>query len=201
MELKKAVKLGYTIIQLFECCWHYDTTTIYDKSTGSTGLLSQYMDAFIGLKVKASGYPDNIDTQERENNFIKEIFEREGVHLNKNNIKHNPGSRAVAKLCLNNPCGKLGQRSNMSTSEFIRHPREFFDLLTSDEIDVQECLVVNEDCIFVKYKNNKGFEKMSPNANPIIASYVTSHARLVLYSYLGKNEKRVIYCDTDSIVY
>ena len=72
----------------------------------------------------------------------------------------------------------------MSTSEFIRHPREFFDLLTSDEIDVQECLVVNEDCIFVKYKNNKGFEKMSPNSNPIIASYVTSHARLVLYSYL-----------------
>ena len=95
MELKKAVKLGYTIIQLFEC-WHYDTTTIYDKSTGSTGLFSQYMDAFIGLKVEASGYPDNIDTQERENNFIKEIFEREGVHLNKNNIKHNPGSRAVA---------------------------------------------------------------------------------------------------------
>ena len=142
------------------------------------------MDAFIGLKVEASGYPDNIDTQERENNFIKEIFEREGVHLNKNNIKHNPGSRAVAKLCLNNLWGKLGQRSNMSTSEFIRHPREFFDLLTSEKI--QECLVVNEDCIFVKYKNNKGFEKMSANANPIIASYVTSHARLVLYGYLEK---------------
>ena len=76
MELKKTVKLGYTIIQLFEC-WHYDTTTIYDKSTGSTGLFSQYMDAFIGLKVEASGYPDNIDTQEREkitllNRFLEE---------------------------------------------------------------------------------------------------------------------------------
>ena len=97
--MEKSVKLGYTIIQLFEC-WHYDTTTIYDKSTCSTGLFSQYMDVFINLKVEASGYIDNIYMQERENYFIKEIFEREGVHLNKNNIKHNPGSRAVAKLCL-----------------------------------------------------------------------------------------------------
>ena len=31
---------------------------------------------------------------------------------------------------------------------------------------------------------------MSPNANPIIASYVTSHARLVLYSYLEKNREK-----------
>ena len=82
------------------------------------------MYVFIGLKVEASGYPDNIYMQDRYNYFIEEIFEREGVHLNKNNIKHNPGSRAVANLCLNNLWGKLGQRSNMFTSELIRHHRK-----------------------------------------------------------------------------
>ena len=39
------------------------------------------------------------------------------------------------------------------------------------------------------------------NTNVIIASYVTTHARLELYSYLEQLKDRVLYCDTDSVIY
>ena len=73
--------------------------------------------------------------------------------------------------------------------------------MTADDIKVTDCYLVNEDCIYVTHRNEKGFGKGSPNTNAIIASYVTSHARLVLYEYLEKLKHRVLYYDTDSVIY
>jgi len=39
------------------------------------------------------------------------------------------------------------------------------------------------------------------NTNPVIAAYTTAHARLKLYSYIEKLNDRVMYFDTDSVVY
>ena len=39
------------------------------------------------------------------------------------------------------------------------------------------------------------------NTNVIIASYVPTHARLELYSYLEQLKDRALYCDTDSVIY
>ena len=75
------------------------------------------------------------------------------------------------------------------------------ELLASDTVDVNDCHIVNENCLCVTYTNTKGFEKQSLNTNPIIASYVTTHARLKLYNYLEKLQDRVLYYDTDSIIY
>ena len=74
-------------------------------------------------------------------------------------------------------------------------------MLTSDDIDVTDCKMVNEDCMYVTYRYHKGFEKRSPNTNADVAAYVTTHARLELYSYLEKLKRRVNYYDTDSIIY
>ena len=39
------------------------------------------------------------------------------------------------------------------------------------------------------------------NTNVIIVSYVTTHARLELYSYLEQLTDRALYCDPDSVIY
>ena len=40
------------------------------------------------------------------------------------------------------------------------------------------------------------------NTNVIIASYVTTHARLEIYSYLEQLKDRgALYCDTDSVIH
>ena len=147
------------------------------------------------MKMESSGYPSNVKTDHEKDEFVRATLETEGVALNKAQIIHNPGRRAVSKLCLNNLWGELGQRSNMTQAKFIKHPREFFELLSSDEVQIGECLLINEDCIYITYKNSKGYERTSPNTNPIVASYVTCHARLELYSYLEKLQERVLYYD------
>ncbi len=199
-ELQKAEALGYTVLKFHEV-WHYKNTTQYDHTTGKGGLFAEYMNAFIGLKMQASGYPSHVITDEDKEEFVRQTKEVEGVTLDPTKIKHNPGARAVAKLCLNNMWGKLAQRSNMSKAAYLREPREFFDLLTSDAYEVNECELINDECIYVTYKFANGFEEPTPNTNAVVASYVTAHARLELYSYLEKLGERVLYCDTDSIIY
>ena len=39
------------------------------------------------------------------------------------------------------------------------------------------------------------------NTNGTIASYVTTHARLELYTYLEQLKDRALYCDTDTVIY
>ena len=41
----------------------------------------------------------------------------------------------------------------------------------------------------------------TPNTNPVIAAFVTAHARLKLYSYIERLGARVLYFDTDSVIY
>ncbi|KAG5875837.1 hypothetical protein JTB14_016429 [Gonioctena quinquepunctata] len=40
-----------------------------------------------------------------------------------------------------------------------------------------------------------------PTVNAVLAAYTTAQARLKLYSYLGKLDNRVLYHDTDSVIY
>ena len=200
MEVKKAVSLGYEVMKIHEV-WHYTETTQYNPVTGEGGLFSSYMDTFITQKMEASGFPSDVNTPEEKTEFIQKIEKEEGIKLDPHKIEKNPGARAVAKLCLNNLWGKLGQRSNMAQHTYVRKPYDFFKLLCSDKYDVTECNLINEDCIYLSYKHSNGFEKPPPNTNAVIASYVTSHARLELYRYLELLGERVLYCDTDSVIY
>jgi hypothetical protein len=45
--------------------------------------------------------------------YIRDYHEKEGILLDYNNIKNNPGLRALAKLILNSFWGKFGQRSKL----------------------------------------------------------------------------------------
>jgi hypothetical protein len=49
---------------------------------------------------------------------------KEGIPLGYNNIKKNPGLRALAKLILNSFWGKFGQRSTMPRIKYISEPAE-----------------------------------------------------------------------------
>ena len=51
------------------------------------------------------------------------------------------------------------------------------------------------------HNNNNDFIETSARTNVIIALYTTEQARLKLYCYLKLLEKRVLYCDTDSVVF
>lgn len=199
-ELQEAVRVGYKILDFYEA-WQYDETTIYDPITGKGGLFADYMNTFMKIKMESSGFPDYCKTDENKQQYIERVRMHEGISLDPDQIKYNAGRRAVAKLCLNNIWGKFAQTPDRSSREFVTEPRRFFNLFADEGCRVSDVQTINEDCIFVTHNKIKEFQIPALNTNVIIASYVTTHARLELFSYLKQLDSRALYCDTDSVIY
>ena len=83
----------------------------------------------------------------------------------------------------------------------IDDPQQFFDYLTSDEIIVTDATLVSDDILEIRYEYSENFVEVNPNTNVIVAAFTTAHARLQLYDELDMLKERVLYYDTDSIVY
>ena len=77
--------------------WHFPTHT--DE------LFKEYVNTFLKIKQEASGYPKECVTDEQKQRYIDEYYEHEGIRLDPENIKYNPGLRSLAKLMLNSLWG------------------------------------------------------------------------------------------------
>jgi hypothetical protein len=53
----------------------------------------------------------------------------------------------------------------------------------------------------MSYTKEEEFVEGAPNVNPVLAAFTTAQARLKLFSYLHPLGARVLYFDTDSIIY
>ena len=83
----------------------------------------------------------------------------------------------------------------------VQEPSRFFDLLYSDEFEVCDARMVNENMIEVQYKNTDEFTTQNDKVNVVIAAFTTAYARLKLYDLLDLLQERVLYYDTDSVIY
>ena len=97
--------------------------------------------------------------------------------------------------------GKFGQRQNMLQSSYITEPAEFFDIITSDCQETEHISCVNDEMVELQWRYKDLFVETSRRTNVVIAAYTTAQARLKLYSYLEQLQTRVLYADTDSIVF
>ena len=98
VELEKAIEKGYKVLKIHEV-WHYPTQT--DE------LFKEYVNTFLKIKQEASGYPKECVTDDQKQRYIDDYYEHEGIRLDPNNIKYNPGLRSLAKLMLNSLWGML----------------------------------------------------------------------------------------------
>ena len=100
VELKGALEKGYTITRIYSA----------QEYKRHTGLMKNYVETFIKLKVENSG----VLTQE-ECDEINKAHKELGfdIEIKPENTAKNPGLRAIAKLCLNSLWGKFAQRSNL----------------------------------------------------------------------------------------
>ena len=128
-------------------------------------------------------------------------MECEGVHLNPADITKNPGMRSLAKLMLNSFWGKFGQRENQPKTKIVNQPAELFAMLTNAAVQLNGIVPINEDVVVVNYELMEEACDSLKTVNVSIAAYTTAQARLKLYGYLEKLQRRVLYYDTDSIIY
>ena len=83
----------------------------------------------------------------------------------------------------------------------VKEPKRFFDLLNSAEFEVSNAHTLNEEMVEVQYKNVKEFAEQNNKVNVVIAAFTTAYARLKLYDLLDLLQERVLYYDTDSVIY
>ena len=198
-ELKKAVEFGYEVKKIYEI-YQYKMSQ-FNQTTNEGGLFSGYIDKFFIQKTEASGYPSDCVTEEEKKRYIDDLKAYEGISLDSNKIKFNPGLRSVAKLCLNSLWGKFGQRENMRKTEIVTDPARLLELLTRYDIEVNGILPVNDDTLYVNWSSSDDACAASPLTNVVVAAYTTALARLKLFEYLSILDRRVLYYDTDSVIY
>ncbi|XP_065203901.1 uncharacterized protein LOC135833993 [Planococcus citri] len=199
IELNKAVEKGYQIKEIYEV-WAYKSTK-YNIQTNSGGLFVNYINTFLKIKQEASGFPPHVQSDDDKRKFIEEMKLREGVTLDLEKIEPNPGLRSLSKLCLNSLWGKFGQRNNQRQVKVIKDGPEFFEYFSNPAIDITDTTFVTDDLVYVHWEYLEETAIDTPFINPVLSAHVTAEARLVLYSYLEKLQDRVLYCDTDSIIY
>ncbi|CAH0553368.1 unnamed protein product [Brassicogethes aeneus] len=198
-ELRKAVSLNYKILEIYEV-WEYKVSQ-FNRKTKCGGLFSKYVDTFLKIKQECSGWPAWCTTETLKDEYIQAYFKHEGILLDKSKICNNPGMRFIAKLMLNSFWGKFGQRENLMQTSIITDPLELFKFLTTPSIVVNNMVVISDEVLLLCW--NKPEEAVLPltTVNVAVAAYTTAMARLELYSYLEKLDRRVLYFDTDSIIF
>ena len=95
----------------------------------------------------------------------------------------------------------FAQHPNMTQVKLISNPAKYFDLLSSNKVNVTDANFINNEIIEVHYENVDEFVEANGKTNIVVAAFTTAHARLKLYGVLEQFGRRVLYFDTDSFIY
>ena len=89
----------------------------------------------------------------------------------------------------------------MSQTKYVTDVSEFYEILLDDKLDNTNFQFINDDMVQMTYNFKYQFVDNSKNTNVYIACFTTSHARLMLYNKLDYLKEKVLYFDTNSIIY
>ncbi|XP_055329857.1 uncharacterized protein LOC129582370 [Paramacrobiotus metropolitanus] len=97
--------------------------------------------------------------------------------------------------------GRLGMREDRLSTQFISEPKDFYELLLNDALEIHNIEFFSDTVIQVAYKSKEDFIPVNPKTNVILAAFTTAHARLHLYNYMAQVGRNLIYFDTDSLMW
>ena len=190
-EMEVALEKGYIIQKIFEV-WNFENT--------SEDLFKGYVRKFMKIKMESSLLITGQDCKYKSEDHFRQVV-KERLDIDLGEIKLNPVMRAIAKLCLNSLYGKFGQRNNMKQTKYVTEPCDFYKILLDDSIDDLNIQFINDNMVQMTYNLKDQFVDNSNSTNIYIASFTTSHARMMLYDVIDKLGDQVLGFDTDSAWY
>ena len=200
-ELVVAEEKGYIIQEVYEV-YHFDEVSQYDQDTRMGGLFAAYINEFLKLKTESSGWPAwCVDSPDLQKQYVSDYEAREGIKLNPANIEINPARRTLAKLALNSLWGRFAMREDYGINTLISSDDEYFDLICNPSHELKNFNVINERILHTEHRKRDGMELPTGSTNIFVAIFTTMFARLHLFSILDKLQERVLYFDTDSVIF
>jgi hypothetical protein len=222
--LEKMFKVKRTSIEIHKAILddYYEVDFVHSVlvTDVSFDLFKSYIYEAQTTKLLASGEPPEFQSQEGKEKFIEEYRNEMGVDLSGMKFEKNAGKRATAKLTNNSLWGKFGEnttRIKMMKFELIKNGEiqeqvacEYNELLNQifdgTQLFCQNFTYSEEDdyqvtYMFVKEVNDGYNQDLKDSTNVMLCAFVTANARMVLWDALNKLGDRVLYCDTDSVIY
>ena len=89
----------------------------------------------------------------------------------------------------------------MTKTKEVTEPKDLYAYLDSDQYEVKDVQMINDETVEIQYVEKEGFVEENDKVNIVIAAFTTAYARLKLYDLLDLLQERVLYYDTDSVVY
>ncbi|MGL5342811.1 MAG: hypothetical protein ACRC90_07815 [Lactococcus garvieae] len=105
------------------------------------------------------------------------------------------------KLVLNSLWGRFSMSEALPTSELITEPEQFARHIFNTEYDIKHFSFVSDTVALVQWAYADGKGCQTRDINVFIGAFTTAHARLELYDLMDRLGDRVLYCDTDSVIF
>ena len=205
-EIYLAMEHGYRVVEIYEV-FHFK------ESERSDTLFRGYMSFFLRMKQESEGWKkagatSETPTDEEKQRIIQKLYEENGCigKMRPDRVAKNPVKRAVAKLNLNCLWGKFAQQDEGRVNSKIVYTYQTWakDIHTNPAVD-QTSLRYREmagGAYMCYYKTHREHDRPSAYVNIWIAAAVTAWARCILHAQMiVVGPERVLYCDTDSIVF
>jgi len=99
--------------------------------------------------------------------------------------------------------GKFGEHPDRLKNIFIcgTELNKLYDVITDHKVKDVNFDIISGNLLHLSYRRSVEYMNTLPHGNMFVAAMTTCHARLQLYQYLEKLGTRVLYLDTDSVIY
>ena len=199
LELQMAVNAGnFKIAEMYEV-WHWKETT--------TELFKDYMKCFYKIKAESSvKFPKNA-TAEMKKDIIDRIISDNinsicPIQLDRAKMCFNPGLKQIAKIFINNLWGRYAMRTDRVSVAICTSHQDLYATVFDESKQIIRINEMSDKLVEVHYKTVQQFISNNNTLNISIAAFTSSYARTLLYDLMNKvGHQRVIYCDTDSVIY
>ena len=84
LEIERAIQKCYVVLQAYEV-WYFNQTAKYNAASQGlhpSGLFGRYINSLLKIKQEASGWPENVVTDDDKDRFITSYREKEGKWYN-----------------------------------------------------------------------------------------------------------------------
>lgn len=202
-EVELAVSQGYQLVEVYEIIH-------WSPEKRSNQLFRGYVDYFLKMKQQAEGWiklgGHAEMTEQEKDQLVDRLFESNGGigFINKDKVEKNPIKRALAKLFLNSLWGKFAQKPRSKRQGIIYSANDFIQVWSNEQVKKKSILFRETGIGIFKYQYElkSDFTPENAKGNLFLAAKVTEHARCILHRQMLKiHPERVLYCDTDSILF
>lgn len=193
-------------------CYEVSKVYIIDKYDATPGLFSSYIKTWLKKKLETSTHDFQKGEKTEDQRRIE--FQRlhddtlrvTGIDLKYEDMIPNPGMKTIAKLMLNSLWGKLGQKPDARETIFTDLDKEKMEEYIQFGF-IKRTSASHYDSLGSSQQNNtvtydiQDYRFLSQTSSVPVAAFVAAYGRIELWMKLNKLGKRVLYHDTDSILY